>query len=124
MVSKPALHEKEEYMSNSTNVGRIRELNDCLRVSHTGGQVLATSGIGALGSSVVSAILCEVAAFDSFSQDNDPYGEHDCAAITVDGVCILWKIDYYDTDHRFLSPDPSDASVTSRVLTIMLAEEY
>ncbi len=111
-------------MSNNTNVDRIRELNDRLRVSHVGGQVLVTSGISALGSIAVAVILREIATFDSFTQDNDPYGEHDCAALTVDGVRILWKIDYYDTDQRYLSPDPSDASVTSRVLTIMLTGEY
>ena len=37
-----------------------------------------------------------MAAFTAFSRDNDPYGEHDCAILTVDGVKIMFKIDYFD----------------------------
>lgn len=37
---------------------------------------------------------------------------------------VFWKIDAYDRDLRFASPDPSNPAVTVRVLTVMLAEGY
>ena len=55
---------------------------------------------------------------------NDPYGEHDFGALTVAGVRLLWKIDYYDAGMTGGSPDPADPSVTTRVLTLMLAHEW
>ena len=63
-------------------------------------------------------------AFDTFTSDNDPYGEHDFGTIEWRGTRLFWKIDCYDPDMRFGSSDPADPSVTARVLTIMLAEEY
>lgn len=103
---------------------RIRALNDRLRMEGRGGMVLITNGIAALDRQIVHDVLAAVAAFDDFSADNDPWGEHDCAVMTVRGVRLIWKIDYYDRERRYHSPDPADPKVTVRVLTIMRAEEY
>ena len=66
----------------------------------------------------------EIARFECFSADNDPYGEHDCAVLTIEGRRVIWKIDYYDKGMEFASPDPADPAVTERVMTVMLSEEY
>ena len=71
-----------------------------------------------------SAILDAIATFDAFGPENDPYGEHDFGALTIEGARILFKIDYFDRALTGPSPDPADPSVTTRVLTIMLADEY
>ena len=105
-------------------VGRIRHLNDLLRCKGIGGQVMVTAGIDALGASAVMAILKEVGIFTDFNEDNDPHGEHDCARITVDGRSIFFKIDYFDRNLTYHSPDPANPAVTSRVMTVMLADEY
>ena len=69
-------------------------------------------------------MLTAVARFDGFSEDNDPWGEHDCAVLMANGRRVIFKIDYYDLELRYHSPDASDPAVTQRVLTVMLAEEY
>ncbi len=71
-----------------------------------------------------SRILQRVQTFDAFTPDNDPYYEHDFGSFEHAGKKVFWKIDCYDRDLKYGSPDPSDESVTERVLTVMLAEEY
>jgi hypothetical protein len=103
---------------------RIRSLNDALRRCGRGGRIMMTAGIEALGSEKRARVLSAIAAFDNFNEDNDPYGEHDCATLRVADIRVLFKIDYYDRELRFHSSDPSDPTVTQRVLTVLLAEEY
>jgi hypothetical protein len=103
---------------------RIRTLNDELRRFGRGGRIMVTLGIQSLGVRTVAHVLAAVAALDAFTDDNDPYGEHDCAILPVDGIEVLFKIDYYDRDLLYHSPDPSDAAVTQRIMVVMLATEY
>ena len=103
---------------------RICALNDELRRFGLGGRIMITSGIEALGTEDVAHVLAAVADFDAFTDDNDPYGEQDCAILTVDSHRVMFKIDYYDRDLAYHSPDPSDPTVTERVMTVMLASEY
>jgi len=109
---------------SETRTARIRALNDRLRQTGQGGRVLCTNGIQALGEAMVREVFQATMCFDDFSENNDPYGEHDMGSIKLAGRTIFWKIDYYDADLARGSPDPADEAVTSRVLTIMLAEEY
>ena len=111
-------------MTELVAASRIRDLNDQLRRSLSGGVLMMTAGVIALGAKRQMAILSAIAAFDSFDTDNDPYGEHDFGALTVEGERILFKIDYLDRSLTGHSPDPADPTVTARVLTVMLAEEY
>ena len=102
----------------------IRRLNDLLRCHHIGGTIVLTPGIRAMGNRNVAALLVEIAQFNSFGADNDPYEEHDCAVLIFAGQRVIWKIDCYDRSMRFHSPDPSDTEVTERVMCVLLAEEY
>jgi hypothetical protein len=111
-------------MTDILDVGRVAALNDILRRSLSGGTLVLTAGIVALGRERQQVILDAIAAFDRFEPDNDPYGERDCGAVEAEGVSVFWKINCFDRSGRFASPDPADTSVTTRVLTVMLAEEY
>src|SRR3712207_2836992 len=82
-----------DLMTDLVDVSRIRDLNDQLRRSLTGGVLVMTRGIIDLGAKRQMAILNAIAAFDGFDPDNDPYGEHDFGALTVEGERILFKVD-------------------------------
>ena len=103
---------------------RIRALNDALRRTFVGGRVVMTAGVAALPEATRVAVLAAVRAFEAFTPRNDPHGEHDFGSVEIDDVRVFWKVDCYDRALRFASPDPADTTVTARVLTIMLAEEY
>jgi hypothetical protein len=103
---------------------RIRDLNDNLRRSFNSGRVFITRGIASLNEECVERIVQAVRTHSEFSPDNDPHGEHDFGSFEIDDQKIFFKIDYYDKSLTWGSPDPADATVTERVLTIMLASEY
>ena len=110
----------------------IAKINDRLRLSlgipaFSGGipgKVVMTAGIAALSADDMTAIISKVRAFNSFSADEDPHGEHDFGAFDHDGQRIFWKIDYYAPDLIHGSEDPADLTKTVRVLTILLASEW
>ena len=111
-------------MTDLLDVGRVAALNDILRRSLSGGTLVLTAGIVALGRERQQIILDAIAAFDRFEPDNDPHGERDFGAVELAGERVFWKINCFDRSRARASPDPADASVTARVLTVMLAEEY
>ena len=111
-------------MTDKTQTETIRDLNDKFRRELHGGTLLLTAGIVALGAEAQGRIIAAVQAFDAFTPDNDPYGEHDFGSVEVDGEKIFFKFDYFDLNHAMHSDDPADPSKTERVLTIMLADEY
>jgi Protein of unknown function (DUF3768) len=108
----------------TSNTERVRALNDELRKHLIGGLAVITPGVAALGQEAVERIVKTLAVFDDFCEANDPYGEHDFGAFEVDGHKLFFKIDYYDKNLTYHSPDPSNPAVTERVITIMLANEY
>lgn len=64
---------------------------------------------------------------------NDPYGEHDFGCVEIDGNKdfwktegdkAFWKINCYDKSLGWGSEARWDPDVTTRVLELMMAEEY
>lgn len=107
-----------------SNTDRIRELNDAFRRTFVGGAVMITAGVEAMPLDHRRALLQKVRSFEAFGEDNDPHGEHDFGAVDEAGERYFWKLDYYDRTMESGSPDPADPAVTTRVLTIMRADEY
>lgn len=119
---------------SGVSINPIAELNDQLRTTlgipalgcRVPGQIIMTKGIASLSESQISTVLNKVREFEGFSEDNDPYGEHDFGSLDFPTIGkVFWKIDYYaDAGCRFGSEDPSNPKKSYRVLTIMLASEY
>jgi hypothetical protein len=102
----------------------IRVLNDNFRSTFIGGRVVMTHGVSELPIDVQASVLLYVKTFAAFSRENDPHGEHDFGSLEVEGDTYFWKIDYYDLGCQYGSEDPANPEQTTRVLTIMRAEEY
>lgn len=99
---------------------KIAARNDAVRMNAA--NYMATRGIMSLEPAIIGDIFIAVQKFSDFTDDNDPYDEHDFGSFVCHSNRVFWKIDYYTND---LSGgcDPLDPNCR-RVLTIMLAEEY
>ncbi len=62
-------------VTRTESAKRIAELNDVLRTTFVGGQVMITAGVHALSPEVQAQVLMAVRTFDDFTPDNDPYHE-------------------------------------------------
>src|SRR5580704_12820127 len=105
---------------------QIRLLNDAFRTQHLAigpflaqNQLVVTPGVADLGNDFIDRAVKAVRQFSDFTEDNDPYGEHDFGVFKLDGNTLNWKIDYYDEALEYGSRDPADPTVTTRVLTIL-----
>jgi hypothetical protein len=105
-------------------VMHVRELNDSFRHTFCGGRVVMTRSVADLPQVDQATVLEKVRTFSAFTRDNDPHGEHDFGSFVYGDVKYFWKIDYYDADGVCGSGNPADPLVTTRVLTIMRADEY
>ena len=97
---------------------QVAALNDAFREGGFG--VTVTRGVKELDD--LAGLLRAVRLFDVFTEDNDPYGEHDFGSIIWQEETVLWKIDYYDLELKY-GELPLSRNCR-RVLTVMLADEY
>ncbi len=106
-----------------TTVG-IAHLNDACRKRLPHQHCFMTSGVRALFESSLPELLKIVREYKEFTEDNDPYGEHDFGAFDFQGHRLFWKIDSYaDSSLTFGADNPLSPNA-ARVITIMLANEY
>jgi len=126
-------HKRQTQSMSAGRSAQIATLNDRFRSAcgagepPIAGRYAMTSGVAALEPQFQSAALQQVRSFDSFTDENDPYGEHDFGGFELEdaGERLFWKIDYYADQQMVMgAEDPSDADASYRVLTLMLASEY
>jgi hypothetical protein len=101
------------------NAAQIAALNDRFRGMAI--DVVVTPGV-IHGFADVIELLKAVERFETFTEDNDPHGEHDFGSLEWEGEKVFWKIDYYDQELRAWC-DPLSPKCR-RIMTVMLASEY
>lgn len=69
------------FKGEKMNIEKIRQLNDSFRKSFNGGRVIITPCVQSLTDDDRNELMKQVQEFDNFTEDNDPYGEHDFGAI-------------------------------------------
>ena len=111
-------------LTRAQHAGLIREQNDAFRNCPSGGKVKLTFGVLEKFRGVLDELISAIISFDDFSEDNDPYGQHDFGCLSFQGEPVFWKIDYYDLDMTGGSPNPANPDVTMRMMTVMMAWEY
>ena len=94
-----------EAITARDRLTRTEVLNDTFRSSVVAGGVTITQGIAALCAEVRAEVLRRVRAFNLLASK------------------FCWNLVCHDRDLHCSSPDPADPSVTTRVLTVMRADE-
>ena len=84
---------------------------------------MITAGVEAMPLDQRRSLLQKIRSFDAFSEDNDPHQEHDFGSVERP-ASAAFEDRLLRPKTKFGSPDPADPAVTTRVMTIMLAEEY
>lgn len=106
---------------------RIAEQNDAFRHRQEGGgqgKWVWTQAVDAEGMDFVLTCIAAVAAYDDFTEENDPYGTHEMGFMDVSGKKVWWKIDLYDRAYHGGSENPTSLAETRRVLTILFPSDY
>ncbi len=84
---------------------------------------MMTAAVSALPDDVRARAIELTRTFDDFTPDYDPHNEHDFGSFEIDDQKFIFKHDYYDKSMQYGSKDPGDPQKTTRVLTIMLADD-
>ncbi len=103
--------------SGNTDLSETAQRYDRLRMSIPFVQppdtLVVTGSLAAAFPDDLPSILTKVKEFSTFTEDNDPWREHDFGAFEHKGENMFWKID----DHR-------GNEGHNLVLTVMLASDY
>lgn len=111
-------------MTDDERTERIRTQNDVFRATGNGGRIAFTGALSQEPEEYRNQVYERVRLYRDWPETKDPYGEHDFGRLMVGKRAIIWKIDYFDLDMNHGSEDPADPAQTTRLLSILFAEDY
>ena len=118
------------------DIAALRVRNDRFRRTLTGGSLMLSAGIVALGAANQARIIDAVRGFTGFDDDftiGDPFDDHSIGDLEVEveepGIhrwpeLIFFRIDDLARPATGAGPCPTPAGGTALVLTLMLASEW
>jgi hypothetical protein len=89
------------------------QIRAALPYSKPQNRFILTQSVAGLDPEDGAALIKEVKNFKTFTEANDPYGEHDFGSIMFKGIKYFWKIDFYNGQEGI-----------HKVLTLMEASDY
>lgn len=101
-----------------TTTTLIRALNDHFRTTFEDGRVIAAPSVLAHGPLFLAKAHKAIRAFNDFTPEGDPSGEHAAGEFMIDGIAIGWSIEYDNNSWGLRPLDPSNVQRTQRVLVI------
>ena len=119
MATQPVI-DRTEAIARLNDRARLG-LDPGARVVFTRNCLAAFCDLETVETVLVQARLLAAFRRCSFSPDSP---ERDFAEIEFRGKRVWLKVDYYDEAVEYGSPDPANASITTRVITIVLPEDY
>lgn len=109
----------------------IAVLNDRARHErdHTAKLVITRNCLATLAGdgSSVAELAAQIRIFSALSEWKPPEGDRsecDLSYLQIDGLNLMFKVDYYAPGLKWGSEDPSDPQQTIRVITVMLPSDY
>ena len=117
-------------------VAGLRARNDLFRRTLTGGSLMLSAGVIALGAANQARIIATVRGFTGFDDDGefgDPFDDHSIGDLEVEveepGIhrwpeLIFFRVDDLAHPATGTGPSPAPSTGTALVLTLMLASEW
>lgn len=88
------------------------------------GILVKTAALSLMGDEFFQKAWKAIQEFDSFSKDDNPWGERDFISVTIDSEKVFAKFDYFANSNMNEGTEDASLPTTWRVFTIMLAEDY
>jgi len=114
--------------SPDTRLATIARLNDRCRqgLDRTARILITRACLGTFADNRTAEIVAQaeiLSAIRGYQFRDAEAEERDRGSFDYRGTVVYFRIDYYDAAMEYGSEDPSDASQTRRMLTIMLRED-
>jgi len=104
-----------------SRIERIAALNDGFRAQRNTSNTYVTLDLVNRGDIYLKKLLEQVRDTSKPIPAEDTDDERSYGSVRVNGLLVEWSVNYFDRDGYDDSPDPSDASVTSRTLVLTQA---